>query len=423
MPTVEEIKTAIIDREADLAGKFQKELIVPRELTSHAESMLSTDVALVITGPRRCGKSILAFMLGQGKKSAYVSFEDERLIMPAHELNKVMEAVYSLKGEVDILIFDEIQNITGWEIFVSRLLAGRKVILTGSNAQLLSSELATHLTGRHMDITLLPFSFREFLAANGIAADNARSTMEMAKIKDLFSAYLERGGFPLAFRLGAVFLSEAYQDIIEKDAIRRYKIRRTSSFRELAKYLLSNASNEISFNKLKSIFGLKSPHTVKDYISYLSSTYMIFLLERFSFKLKEQIIAPKKVYCIDNGLIDCIGFRVSQNKGRAMENLVAIELFRRASRNKNLRVYYWKDHQQREVDFVVKEGQKITQLIQSTAVSSKKELNEREVASLLKASTELKCGNLLVLTHGYSAEEKIEGKKITFAPLWKWLLS
>ncbi len=422
MPTTEEIKTAIVDRENDLKRKFQEERIIEREIAGEAGRLISKDVALVITGPRRCGKSILAFMLGGNRNFGYVNFDDERLTMEAAELNKVLEALYSLKGDVDFLILDEIQNIPGWEKFVSRIVLAKKVILTGSNAKLLSAELATHLTGRHVDIVLFPFGFREFLSLKGLKYD-IHSTPDVARIRGHFEEYLEIGGFPLAQKLGRVFLAETYRDILEKDLIQRYKIKYPAVFKELAKYLVSNASNEVSFNRMKNMLGVKSPHTVRNYASYLSGAYLVFLTERFSFKLKEQALAPKKAYCIDNGLVNTIGFKVSENRGKAMENLAAIELFRAASRNRKLEVYYWKDHQQREVDFLLKEGKTIIQLIQVTNISSKMELDSREIDSLLRASRELGCDNLLVLTYAYEAEERIDAKKVRFVPLWKWLLT
>ena len=421
MASTEEIKTAIVDRENDLRKKFREEHIIERELFKKAESLISKDVALIITGPRRCGKSILAFMLGSNKTFAYVNFDDERLIIEATELNKVLEAVYSLKGDVDFFIFDEIQNINGWEKFISRLIQTKRIILTGSNARLLSKELSTHLTGRHVDLTLFPFSFNEFLTLKGLKY-NIHSTQDIAKIKNYLEEYLETGGFPLAQKLGRIFIVESYRDIVERDILQRYNIRYPVVFKELARYLISNISNEISFNQLKNVLKLKSSHTVKDYVSYLSNAYLLFVLERFSFKLKEQMLAPKKIYCIDNGIVNAIGFKFSENKGKAMENLVAIELFRRMNSNKKLEVYYWKDHQQREVDFVIKDGKNLIQLIQVTNISSKKEVNKRELDSLLRASTDLRCKNLLVVTYDYEAGEFYKTKKVRFIPLWKWLL-
>ncbi|MEM4335409.1 MAG: ATP-binding protein [Candidatus Anstonellales archaeon] len=421
MVNVEDIKTAIVDREADLETRFREEKIVDREARAYAERLISKDAALVITGPRRCGKSILAFMLGSGKNFAYVNFEDERIAIRASELNKVLEAIYSLKGEVDLLIFDEIQNVPGWERFVSRLMGTKKIILTGSNATLLSKELATYLTGRHIDIMLFPFSFREFLDLKGFAY-NVYKTFDRARIRNYFEEYIEIGGFPLAQKLGRIFLAENYKDIIERDVTQRYKVKHPAALKELAKYLISNVSNEISFNKIKNILGVKSSHTIKQYYSYLSNAYLIFMVERFSFKLKERILAPKKIYCIDNGIVSTVGFKISDNRGRAMENLVAVELLRKASKNKKFEVYYWKDYQQREVDFVIKNGKSVIGLVQTTAISSREEMDGRELGALVKASKELRCNNLLVITRDYEGEEKVGQKSIRFIPLWKWLI-
>ncbi len=419
MVNTESIKIAIIDREEELKKKFENETIILREGMDKIVPL--TDVALIITGARRTGKSICAVMLGKKEQSAYVNFDDERLTMEAKDLNKVLEAIYSLKKEVSLIILDEIQNVVGWEKFVSRIMQTKKIIITGSNARLLSKELSTHLTGRHVNFVLFPFSFREFLTFRRIKI-NLYSTKDISKCKILLKEYLEIGGFPLASKLGRNFLSENYKDIIERDVIQRYTVRNSSFIKELALYLISNSSKEISFNKLKNIFGAKSTNTVRKYASYLENTYLFFFLNRFSFKLKEQSIAPKKVYCIDTGLINSIGFRVSENMGRIMENAVAIELMRRISRNGKSELYYWKDHQQREVDFIIKKGKNITELIQVSNIFEKNQIDERETKSLLIAGKELKCDHFTVITQDYESTEIYDGKKIIFTPFWKWLL-
>ncbi len=421
MANIEEIKSAIVDREDEILQKFEKEQLIEREHFEEIQRAVSTDVALIITGVRRCGKSIFAFMLGKEKKYAYVNFEDERLRLSANELNQVLEAIYSLKGEVDIFIFDEIQNIEGWERFVSRLIPTKKVIITGSNARLLSKELATFLTGRHIDFTLFPFNFGEFLAFHSFTP-NIYSTKDIAKTKSFLEKYLTEGGFPLRYKIGKIFLIEVFQDILERDIIQRYKIKHVKAFKEMSKYLISQAAREISYNQLKNVFMVKSVHTIKNYISYLENAYLVFVLERFSFKLKEQALAPKKVYAIDPGIINAAGFAFSDNRGRVMENVVAIELFRRTLTSRSLELYYWKDHQQREIDFVLKEGKKIKQLVQACYDLSNIATREREVSALLRGGAELKCKNLLIITSDYEAEEKRGSAVIKFIPLWKWLL-
>ncbi|MBC7091929.1 MAG: ATP-binding protein, partial [Nitrososphaeria archaeon] len=272
------------------------------------------DVANVITGVRRCGKSILAFLLTQKGKAAYVNFEDERLQLRQEELNTVLEAIMSLKGEVEFIVLDEIQYVSGWERFVSRILPTKKIIVTGSNARLMSKEFSTFLTGRHISFELFPFSFREYLAYNGFRP-NIYLTRDVARTKSFLIEYIKIGGFPLAYKVGRYFLSENYKDIVERDVVQRYNIKFKSALKDLSRYYISNCAQEISFNRLKNILNLKSVHTVKDYTLYLSNAYLIFLIEKYSPKLKESIIAPKKVYCIDNGIVNTIGFKISENLG------------------------------------------------------------------------------------------------------------
>jgi predicted AAA+ superfamily ATPase len=419
MTDIETIKRAIVDKEEDLKGKMKSEKIIERELKI---DRISTDAATIITGVRRSGKSILAFLLTLNKQAAYVNFEDERLQVEARNLNLILEAIASLKGEVEFIVFDEIQYINGWERFVSRLLPTRKIIITGSNARLLSKEFATFLSGRHIDYELFPFSFREYLKFNNFTP-NFYLTRDISKTRELLKEYIKTGGFPLTFKLGRNFLVENYKDIVERDVIQRYKVKYEKVLKELAKYYISTVSREISFNKLKNILNVKSVQTIKNYSEFLSNSYLIFFLEKYSPKLKLQMISPKKVYCIDNGFVEAMSFKASEDFGRLMENLVAVELMRRKSYwFKNQEIYYWKDYQQNEVDFVVKEGEKIKQLIQVTYASNKNEIETREIKGLLKASEILNCKNLVVITWDYEDEITIENRKIIFKPLWKWML-
>lgn len=419
MVNIEAIKSAIVDKEEELKNKVETERIIERELKV---GKISEDVASIITGVRRCGKSILAFLLTQRKNAAYINFEDERLQLKQDELNAILEATASLKGEVEFIVFDEIQYMNGWERFISRILPTKKVIITGSNARLMSKEFSTFLTGRHIDFELFPFSFREYLLFNDFNP-NMYLTKDIAKTKNLLVEYLKMGGFPLTYKVGRYFLSENYRDIVERDVIQRYNIKVKNALKDLAKYYVSNCAQEISFNKLKNILNLKSVHTVKDYSIYLSNAYLIFLLEKYSPKLKESIIAPKKVYCIDSGIVNTIGFKISENIGSLMENLVAVELLRRKSYwFKEWEVYYWKDSQQNELDFVIKEGPRVNILIQVTYASGKDEVERREIRSLIKASEQLSCKELQIITWDYEDELKLENRMIKFLPLWKWLI-
>ena len=423
MVRTDEIVSAIVDREEEMNKLFSSERIIERE-NQEIGKFVSRGVANIITGVRRCGKSILAFQLARRGSFAYVNFEDERLSMNAGELNKVLEAVYSLKGDVDLLVLDEIQNVDGWEKFVARIIPTKKVVITGSNARLMSRELATYLTGRHIDFVLYPFSFREFLLYKGaeIRKEDVHSTRFAAMAKGLLDEYLQTGGFPLALKLGRLFLLENFRDIVERDVVQRYKIKYSAKLKELARYLLSNTACEITYNKLKNVFSLGSVNTVSNWISFLENSYLVFKLERFSPKLKETVLAPKKIFSIDTGLSNAVGFKVSENRGRGMESLVAVELLRRRDYwRKDWEIYYWKDYRQREVDFVVKEGSEVKHLIQVCSEVTP-ENEKREIEPLLRCMKEFGAREGMILTLEQEEEKIVNGKRILYRPLWKWLL-
>lgn len=417
---LEELKRIIIDQKEEIEDTFKKKGIIEREIPKEEliRSLEHPNI-LAVLGVRRCGKSILSHLLLRGRKYGYINFDDERLFgIEAKDLNNVLQAFYELHGtDLEYLILDEIQNVAGWELFANRLRRTKKVILTGSNAKLLSGELATHLTGRYVDFTLYPFSFKEFLELKGIKPD-IYSTKSMAELKNALREYIKTGGFPEAHIFGRGIVTRIYEDIIHKDIILRYGIKNKKTFSDIARYLVSNFSGEFTFGKLKDITTIKSVHTAKNYAGYLESSYLILIVKRFTFKLKEQMLAPRKVYCIDTGIINSIAFKFSEDIGKVMENLVAVELHRRKSYYGEAEVYYWKDYQQREVDFVLKEGETIKELMQVSYASSESDIKEREITALQKASQELKCENLSVITWDYEGEIG----KIKCLPLWKWLL-
>jgi len=425
---VEEIKRIVTAQKEEIGETYEREKIINRLIPNEKliQSFKHPNI-LAIIGVRRSGKSICSTLILQGKKYGYINFDDERIInIKPEELDQVLQAFYELYGsDLEYIILDEIQNVEKWELFTNRLRRTKKVIVTGSNSKLLSGELATHLTGRYLDFTLYPFSFEEFLELQDIKPikEDFYSTKKISEIKGKLRSYISLGGFPEAYKFGKTMTMRTYEDIIQKDILLRYKIKNKATFTELAKYLVSNFSHEITYNKLKDITLIKNVHTIKNYISYLSTAYLVIILERFSFKLKNQTIAPKKIYCIDTGIINSVAFKFSEDFGRIMENVVVVDLFRRKSYwTPDTEVYYWKDHQQQEVDFVIKKGVKVEQLIQVTSISERNELKKQEYASLVKASDELHCKNLLVITWDYESKETIDGKEIEFIPLWKWLL-
>jgi len=422
---LQEIKEVIASQREEIEEKFEKTKIIEREIDKERlKSFLKSPNVLAILGARRCGKSTLSLQVFKNEKYGYINFDDERIMdFNARDFNKVIEAFYELYGKIEKIILDEPHNIQGWELFVNRLRRTKKVIVTGSNSNMLSGELATHLTGRHIDFTLYPFSFREFLEYNDFKMEEYLTTTKMSLVKNLLREYITQGGFPERYLLGKEMLVNIYFDIIEKDIIRRIKIKKRVAFKEMAKYLVSNFSSEITFSKLKNILNIKDQHTIKNWVDGLEQAYLIKVIERYSPKLKESMIAPKKVYCIDTGIISAISFRFSENIGKIMENMVAIELLRRKSYwHPGTEIFYWKDHQGREVDFVIKEGMDVKQLMQVTYASARDEIEKREIKTLIKAGNELNCNNLLIITWDYEDKIIMDNKKIKAMPLWKWLL-
>ena len=424
---VEEIKRIIVAQKEEINDTFKREKIIDRIIPNQKLTQaLNHPNILAILGIRRSGKSICSTLLLKDKAHGYLNFDDERIVdIKPEELNLILQAFYELYGSnLEYLILDEIQNVEKWELFATRLRRTKKVIITGSNSKLLSGELATHLTGRYIDFILYPFSFQEFLNLYGIqiTKKDFYSTQKISEIKEKLRTYINVGGFPEVHKFGRSMIMKTYEDILKKDVLLRYKIKYKTTFKELAKYLISNTSHEITFAKLRAVTSIKNVHTIKNYTDYLSTAYVIFLIERFSFKLKNQLLAPKKIYCIDTGLTNSLSVKFSENFGKSLENIVAIDLLRKKSYwNPDLEIYYWKNHQQQEVDFIIKKGPKVQQLIQVSAASGHDEIEKRECTSLLKASEELLCNNLLIITWDYEAKETLSGKVITFVPLWKWL--
>ena len=420
--SIEELTTVIKEQEERMQQLFRKERMISRDLIINPEKV-GTGAANIIIGPRRCGKSVFALQLVNKENFGYANFDDERLNIKANELNKVLEAIYTLKGNVELIVFDEIQEVLGWERFVSRLVDSKRLIITGSNAKMMSKELATYMTGRHVDTELLPFGFAEFLDYKGFKKETSSvyTTSEKAKVVSFLKEYLEIGGFPLGIKLGKGYLADLYRDIIQKDILQRHGVRMSEKLSALARYLIVGSASEISYNRLRNIFEIASKHTIQDWISYMEQAYILFKIERFSFKLKESIIAPKKIYAIDLGLMNMLV--PEHDIGRTMETAVAIELIRRKSYLKlGVQINYWKNQRHNEVDFVIRHERKVLELIQVTYASTYTDINPREINRLLEASVELRCNKLRIITWDYEEKKRIEGKTIAFIPLWKWLL-
>lgn len=375
----------------------------------------------VIIGPRRAGKSFFAAHLVQRLgRPGYINFDDERLggAINADDLLTAMDDIYNQPQHV---LLDEIQNVPKWELLVNRLLRQRRrLVVTGSNAHLLSSELATHLTGRHQPVLIFPFSFTELARLQGVALTEPERC-------GLLDRYAQEGGMPEPWVTGinrTEYLRTLVQAILYKDIVRRFKIRAIQGLEDLAHYLCSNVAKEFSYQTLTQVTRCKSVHTAARYLLHMEEAFLFFTLRRFSSKVREQAAFNKKIYGVDTGVAAVLGFRPGRDEGRLWENVVAIALHKKELRGE-AHIFFWRNAQNEEVDFVVREGLKVTSLIQVCRDVSDPKTRNREIRALLKAGVELKCQNLLVLTSTENSENEVEwfGMKgtIKFTPMLKWL--
>lgn len=367
---------------------------------------ITPQFAVVIQGVRRCGKStLLSQLLAKQKRRYYLNLEDPRLEgFTLNDFTRVEKIFKDLYGEKGVYFFDEIQNINKWENYIRHLIdQNEKVVLTGSNASLLSKELGTKLTGRHLSVQLFPFSYGEFLRLLKLPSSSLS-----------FSDFLSRGGFPGYLKNNnSVILNELFNDIIMRDIVNRFGIRNSSLLKKMAIYLISQIGKEFSFNSLKKMFQIKSVQTVIDYVSYFEDSYILFTVPRFSYSHKQQQIANKKTYSIDNGLSYVNSISFSRDKGRMLENVVFLYL-----RKKFSEIFYFKEN--KECDFIVKEKQKITQVIQVCYVLTE-DNKEREINGLVEAMTKFNLKEGLLLTYDQTDEVKLDGKRVLIMPVWKWM--
>lgn len=373
----------------------------------------------VISGIRRSGKSTLLKQISATVPGYYYcNFEDERLLdFRYSDFQLLYEVFLETYGEQTIFFFDEIQNIIGWEKFVRRLFDdGYKLFVTGSNARLLSSELATSLTGRYLKIELYPFSFKEFLFFRHVELPRTPTTREKSILVRHLRDYCSIGGFPEVVISGNKNeLTQLYQDVLIKDLLIRFGIREVKAFRELAFFLISHTGQLISFNNLKKTLGFKSVTTVKNYCDYMEEAYLFFSVHKFDYSVKKQIINDRKMYSIDTGLVQAVGFSFSENRGRLLENLVFLELKRRGAD-----IFYYKG--KRECDFLLRKGSLVTDAIQVTD-SLTQENEEREIAGLMEAMDLYKLKKGLIISFNQEKCLTVGKHVVTVMPLWKWLLS
>lgn len=379
-----------------------------------------------IIGPRRSGKSSILKLFIKKHTLAdflFINFEDPYFV--THNEPQVIEELISTYEEyfnrnLKYLFFDEIHAVNHWESAIRKLRDGGKykVFITGSSSKLLGRELSTLLTGRHISYQIMPLSFSEFLSFKGIQVNGKKDLVLKEKtILKNFDAYLNIGGFPeIAKTNNIALLKQYYSDIIQKDIVMRYDIRQKDVLEKLGIYLITNVSKTVSIESLKKTFDL-SFEAVSDYIGYLEEAFLIFEVPQFSYSLKTQRKAQKKIYSVDCGLANAVSFRFSEEKGRLLEQCVFLELKRRA-----FEIYYYKTKNNKEVDFLIKESNRRKTVFQVCWDMSDEDTQKRELDSIMQAMNELHIINGTILTYNNERKIRVDNKIIAVLPVYKWFI-
>ena len=401
---------------------WQRDTGIEREKLLDVERASQLPHAVIISGLRRVGKSTLLAQMAHklGKDTFYyINFEDDRFLgFQAQDANDLYQSLVEVFGERKIFIIDEIQNVEGWEHFVRRFMDwGFKFYISGSNAALLSRELGTRLTGRHVPLELFPFSFREYLQFRGQSGikPNHLTTVEKAQLNASLDAYIQEGGIADALKYSELsILKTLYEDVLFRDIATRYRLESVQALKELGFLLMSNPSGLVSFNKLKEHLRLGSVNTVSNYVENLENSWLLFTTRLYDFSVKRQQVAAKKVYGIDTGLVNAVGFHFSPNIGKLMENLVFLALRRRTKE-----IFYYVTAGGYEVDFYLPEKRELIQVSQHL---NNPATREREVRALEDANKALDPKSLLILSNENEDPIKIGKKEILVRAIPEWLL-
>lgn len=395
-------------------------LVIEQVVESQKERLMNVDTGLprkmsgfeklsshafIISGIRRCGKSTVLQQINNTMKtkSIYLNFEDPRLAgFDISDLNRLHEI--GKEKIVKTYFFDEIQLVNQWEKFVRfRLDEGYRIFITGSNAAMLSKELGSRLTGRHVSKELFPFSYNEFI-----------TFAKQKKGKSSLMKYLYGGGFPEYLKTEQQdILMQLFNDIIMRDIAIRYNIKNATLLQQIAVWLVTNTGKLVSGNSLKKIFGIKSSSTVMEYLSYFTDAYLFFFVSKFSYSHKVQAVNPKKVYCIDNGFINANSVSFSNDSGRMLENLVFLELRRR-----NYDVFYF--NESKECDFVVFEKGKIKSVLQ-VCFQLDEDNMDREVSALIEAMDYFNLKTAKIITINQKDSLNLSGRSIVVEPFYEWI--
>ena len=406
------MKTIILNQRKERDELMSRPDLVRRN-NQDVDILLNSHLKKLITGPRRVGKSTQALLMLRDKNFAYLNFDNYSLL-DAWNADLVMRMLDDVYPGYEYILLDEVQNLDAWDLWVSELYRkGKNLVITGSNARMLSSEMATVLTGKYLQVEMLPFSLEEFFDWNKFDLHSVKPEQKTDS-QVLMDDYLRNGGYPevvASRQLTRSYLDTLFDSIIWKDVAKRHNVRNVTDLNNLAMYLVSNFCNPVSANELTTELGFSSVNTTKKYMDYLHEPYIFYYLSRYNNKLKLMKKAPRKVYVVDNGFVASKAFSLSDNLGRLLENQVFIELIRRGY-DVEKTMFYYRSRNDKEVDFVLRKGTSIERLVQVCYDMSSPKTEKREVDSIIECAGELKCSNLVIVTYNDKRTIEKDGYKI-----------
>ena len=411
------MKTIILNQRRERDELMSRPYLMRRS-NQDTDLLLSSSLIKLITGPRRVGKSTQALLMLRDKNFAYLNFDNYSLL-DAWDANLVMRMLDDVYPGYEYILLDEVQNLDGWDLWVSELYRlGKNLVITGSNARMLSSEMATVLTGKYLQLEMLPFSLEEFFDWNKLDL-HCLNPEDKTNSLVLADDYLRNGGYPevvASRQLTRSYLDTLFDSIVWKDVAKRHNVRNVTDLNNLAMYLVSNFCNPVSANDLTTELGFSSVNTTRKYMDYLHEPYLFYYLSRYNNKLKLMKKAPRKVYVVDNGFVTSKAFSLSDNLGRLLENQVFIELVRRGY-DVERTMFYYRSRNDKEVDFVLRKEAHIERLVQVCYDMSNPKTEKREVDSIVECAGEVKCSNLVIVTNNDKRTIEKDGYKIDVVPI------
>ncbi len=416
------MKTIILNQRKERDELLSRPYLT-RRINQDTEMLLDSHLIKLITGPRRVGKSTQALLMLRDRNFAYLNFDSQQLL-DAWDANLVMRMLDDVYSGYEYLLLDEVQNLDAWDLWVSELYRqGKNLVITGSNAKMLSSEMATALTGKYLKVEMLPFSLEEFFDWNKLDL-RMLNPEQQADASALMDDYMRNGGYPevvASRQLTRTYLDTLFDSIVWKDVAKRHNVRNVTDLNDLALYLVSNFCNPLSASELTDELGFSSVNTTKKYMDYLHEPYLFYYLPRYNNKLKIMKKAPRKVYVVDNGFVAAKAFSLSDNLGRLLENQVFVELLRNGY-DPDRTMFYYRSRNDKEVDFVLRKGTHIDQLVQVCYDLSSPKTEKREVDSLTECAEELNCSNLVIVTNNEERTIEKDGLRIEVMPMSKWIV-